>query len=38
MPFLKTSLIIDGMVTQIWAFGKFFPDFGHTNPSTTRCY
>jgi len=26
------------MIAQIWAESQFSPEFGHTNPSATRCY
>lgn len=35
--FSKPNFLIEGMIAQIWVKSKFSPDFGHTNPSATRC-
>jgi len=36
--FSKPILLAGSKLAQIWAESQFSPDFGHTNPSATRCY
>jgi hypothetical protein len=36
--FSKPILLAGDKIAQIWAENQFSPDFGHTNPSATRCY
>jgi hypothetical protein len=36
--FSKSILLSGGKIAQLGAGSQFSPDFGHTNPSATRCY